>query len=106
MLSSAAVPFAAAASEADALKDARAVQTAERKETGRPAYSPGHGVNFKPSDPVFVKSALTVDFTYRNASVTLPLFRGDFDPQGRLGGFGNQLTHGCVAHGIAVHLLS
>jgi hypothetical protein len=76
MLSSAAVPFAAAASEAEALNDASAIQTAESKETGQPAYSPGHGVNFKPSDHVFVKSALAVDFTYRNASVTLPLFRG------------------------------
>ena len=51
-------------------------QTAESKETGHPAYSPGHGVNFKLSDHVFVKSALAVDFTYRKASVTLPLFRG------------------------------
>jgi len=76
MLSTAAVPLATAASEAEALKDASAIQTAESKETGQPAYSPGHGVNFKPSAHVFVKSALAVDFTYRNASVTLPLFRG------------------------------
>jgi hypothetical protein len=82
MLSSASVPVAAAASEAQALKDASAIQTTESKETGRPAYSPGHGVNFKPSDHVFVKSALAVDFTYRNASVTLPLFRG-LSPQGK-----------------------
>jgi hypothetical protein len=82
MLSSAAVPFAAAASEAEALKDSRSIQTAESKERGRPAYSPGHGVNFKSSDHVFVKSALAVDFTYRNASVTLPLFRG-LSPQGK-----------------------
>jgi len=76
MLSTAAVPLATAASEAEALKDASAIQTAESKETGQPAYSPGHGVNFKPSAHVFVKSALAVDFTYRNATVTLPLFRG------------------------------
>src|SRR6516164_665715 len=82
MFSSAAVPFAAAASEAGALKEARAIQTAESKETGQPAYSPGHGVNFKPSDHVFVKSALAVDFSYRNASVTLPLFRG-LSPPGK-----------------------
>ena len=82
MLSSAGVPFAAAASEAEALKDASAIQAAESKEAGQPAYSPGHGVNFKPSDHVFVKSALAVDFTYRNASVTLPLFRG-LSPQGK-----------------------
>ena len=82
MLSSSAVPFAAAASEADALKDASAIQTAKSREAGRPAYSPGHGVNFKPSDHVFVKSALAVDFTYRDASATLPLFRG-LSPQGK-----------------------
>jgi hypothetical protein len=52
------------------------VDTADDRETGRPAYSPGHGVNFKHSDHVFVKSALTVDFTYRDASAALPLFRG------------------------------
>src|SRR5215472_2027852 len=82
MLSTVAVPFAAAASEAEALKDARAIQTTETKESGRAAYSPGHGINFKPSDHVFVKSALAIDFTYRNASVTLPLFRG-LSPQGK-----------------------
>jgi hypothetical protein len=76
MLSSAVTPFALAASEVQALKDASAIQAAESRESERPAYSPGHGVNFKPSDHVFVKSALAVDFTYRNASVTLPLFRG------------------------------
>ena len=82
MLSSAAVPFVAAASEAETLKDASAIQTAESKETGQPAYSPGHGVNFKASDHIFVKSALAVDFSYRNASVTLPLFRG-LSPHGK-----------------------
>lgn len=76
ILSSAAAPFAVGASEAGALNDASAIQTAKSKETGQPAYSPGHGVNFKPSDHVFVKSALALDFAYRNASVTLPLFRG------------------------------
>ena len=82
MLARVAAPSAATASEAEALKDASAIQTTESKETGRPAYSPGHGVNFKPSDHVFVKSALAVDFTYRTASVTLPLFRG-LSPQGK-----------------------
>jgi hypothetical protein len=82
MLSSAAAPFAAAASEADALKEASALLTTESKESERPAYSPGHGINFKTSDHVFVKSALAVDFTYRDASVTLPLFRG-LSPQGK-----------------------
>jgi hypothetical protein len=82
MLSSAATPIAAAASEAGMLKEASAILAAESKQSGRPAYSPGHGVNFKPSDRVFVKSALAVDFTYRDASVTLPLFRG-LSPQGK-----------------------
>jgi hypothetical protein len=82
MLSCAAASIAAAASEAGTLKEASAILAAESKESGRPAYSPGHGVNFKPSDHVFVKSALAVDFTYRDASVTLPLFRG-LSPQGK-----------------------
>jgi hypothetical protein len=82
MLSCAAAPIAAAApSEANALKEARAILTGESMETERPPYRPGHGVNFNPSDHVFVKSALAVDFAYRNASVTLPLFRG-LSPQG------------------------
>jgi len=82
MLASAAAPFAAAAPEAKALKEARAILTAESMETERPPYRPGHGVNFNPSDHVFVRSALAVDFAYRNASVTLPLFRG-LSPQGK-----------------------
>ena len=56
--------------------EASSILAAEAKASGRPAYGPGHGVNFKPSDHVFVKSALAVDFTYRSASVTLPLFQG------------------------------
>jgi hypothetical protein len=82
MLSSAVMPFAVAASNDDALKEASALQAAESKESGKLAYSPGHGVNFKPSDHVFVKSALAIDFTYRTASVTLPLFRG-LSPSGK-----------------------
>ena len=76
MLSCAAAPLAVAASEPLALKEARAILTAESMETERPPYRPGHGVNFNPSDHVFIKSALAVDFAYRNASATLPLFRG------------------------------
>ena len=82
LLSSAAAPLAVAASEADALKEAAAIQNAESKEIEGPVYSPGHGVNFKSSDHVYVKSALAVDFTYRNATVTLPLFRG-LSPDGK-----------------------
>ena len=62
VLSSVAMPFAAAASQSDALKDASAILAAEGTESERPAYSPGHGVKFKPSDHVFVKSALTEAF--------------------------------------------
>ncbi len=76
MLSCAAAPLAVAAPEPHALKEARAILTAESMETERPPYRPGHGVNFNPSDHVFIKSALAVDFAYRNASATLPLFRG------------------------------
>jgi hypothetical protein len=75
-LSCVAAPLAVAASEANALKEARAILTAESMETERAPYRPGHGVNFNPSDHVFIKSALGIDFAYRNASVTLPLFRG------------------------------
>jgi hypothetical protein len=82
MLSCAAAPIAAAASQASMLKEANAILASESKETERPSYSPGHGVNFKPSDHVFVKSALAVDFTYRDASATLPLFRG-LSPEGK-----------------------
>jgi hypothetical protein len=80
-LSCAPASIAAAAPEAIALREARAILTGESMETERPPYRPGHGVNFNPSDHVFVKSALAVDFAYRNASVTLPLFRG-LSPQG------------------------
>ena len=82
MLSCSPATLASAASEASALKEARALLTGESMETERPAYRPGHGVNFNPSDHVFIKSALAIDFAYRNASVTLPLFRG-LSPQGQ-----------------------
>jgi hypothetical protein len=81
-LSCVAAPLAVAASEVNALKEARAILTAESMETERAPYRPGHGVNFNPSDHVFIKSALGIDFAYRNASVTLPLFRG-LSPQGK-----------------------
>jgi hypothetical protein len=58
------------------MKEAISLLSEGAKESGRPAYSPGHGVAFSPADHVFVKSALAVDFTYRKATVTLPLFRG------------------------------
>lgn len=39
-------------------------------------------MTFKASDHVYIKSALAVDFTYRQASVTLPLYRG-LSPDGK-----------------------
>lgn len=50
-------------------------------ESGRPVYSPARAVKFKKSHNVYLKSALAIDFTYRKANVTLPLFRG-LSPQG------------------------
>ena len=60
----------------DGLAEAEAIQALAAKESGRAAYSPKTAVAFKPSDNVYLKSALAVDFTYRKAQVTLPLFRG------------------------------
>ncbi|MFE1745184.1 hypothetical protein [Coleofasciculus sp. H7-2] len=66
----------APASAQDGMKEANTLQTTAARESGRPAYSPATAVNFKKEDNVFVKSALEVNFTYRAAFVTLPLFRG------------------------------
>ena len=60
----------------DGMKEAETLQMVAARESGRPAYSPSTGVKFKASDNVFVKSALEINFTYRAAFVTLPLFRG------------------------------
>ena len=65
-----------AARDSGAMAEALSLLATESQDSGRPAYSPGHDVAFRSSDHVFVKSALGVDFTYRNATVTLPLFRG------------------------------
>ncbi len=59
-----------------ALAEARSLLTTAAKASGRPAYSAANAVKFKASDNVFLKSALAVDFTYRAATVTLPLFEG------------------------------
>jgi hypothetical protein len=56
--------------------DASALLATEAAESHRPAYAPENGVAFKPSDHVYIQSALAIDFTYRKASVTLPIFRG------------------------------
>ena len=58
------------------LAEMSALQSMAARESGRRAYTPATGVKFKASDNVYVKSALAIDFTYRNAKVTLPLYRG------------------------------
>ena len=67
---------ALAQAESIAMNEANALQTELGKESGHPAYAPGHGVAFKPSDHVYIESAVAIDFTYRKATVTLPLYRG------------------------------
>jgi hypothetical protein len=61
---------------AQAPSEAVALKKFEMRESHRPAYNPDAPSKFKPSDHVFIKSALAVDFTYRKVTVTLPLFRG------------------------------
>ncbi|MGG6240647.1 DUF7482 domain-containing protein [Nodosilinea sp. AN01ver1] len=61
--------------------EANAILAAAARESGRPAYSESTAISFKPSDNVYVKSALAVDFTPNRATVTLPLYRG-LSPQG------------------------
>jgi hypothetical protein len=65
-----------------AMAEARALLNDVARQSGRPAYTPANGVRFKASDNVFVKSALAIDFTYRKANVTLPLFKGT-SPKGQ-----------------------
>ena len=56
--------------------EAEQLRAFEARESHRPAYNPDAPSKFKASDHVFVKSTLAIDFTYRKANVTLPLFRG------------------------------
>lgn len=56
--------------------EAQALLTTAAQESGRASYSPATAVQFKPSDNVYLKSALAVDFTPGKATATLPLFRG------------------------------
>lgn len=60
----------------DGLTEAAALLATAAKESGRASYSASTAVKFKPSDNVYVKSALAVDFTPDKANVTLPLYRG------------------------------
>jgi hypothetical protein len=70
------MPVASSAQSSSASAEASAVLESQAKESGRPVYTPETGVAFKPSDHVYIKSALAIDFTYRHATVTLPIFRG------------------------------
>ena len=56
--------------------EAGEIRAFEARESHRPAYNPDAPSKFKVSDHVYVKSALAIDFTYRKANVTLPLYRG------------------------------
>jgi hypothetical protein len=63
------------------LVEAQALLATAAKESGRPSYSEATAVKFKPSDNVYLKSALAVDFTLGKATATLPLYKG-LSPQG------------------------
>ena len=56
--------------------EATALLTAAAEESGRPVYSEATAVQFSPTDNVYVKSVLAIDFTPGNTEVTLPLYRG------------------------------
>jgi len=64
------------ATPSNGIAEAEALLAKAAQESGRPSYSERTAVAFKPSDNVYVKSALAVDFTYNRATVTLPLYRG------------------------------
>ncbi|MBC7771078.1 MAG: hypothetical protein H7210_01155 [Pyrinomonadaceae bacterium] len=66
----------------DGLIEAKSLLERQVEGTGREVYTPEKAVEFKKSDNVFLKSALAVDFTFRKATVTLPLYRG-LSPDGK-----------------------
>ena len=73
LLATVSVPMIAAA---QAPSEAAELIKMEARESHRAPYNPDAPSKFKATDHVFVQSALAVDFTYRKATVTLPLFRG------------------------------
>lgn len=104
------VPAEVSINERMASLEARSLLHTAARESGRRAYSPATAVQFKKSHNVYLKSALAIDFTYRKANVTLPLYRGlnaqgenvyyiiteasDFDFSRRLGiNFAPKLRH-------------
>lgn len=76
-----AMPETAAGSGSNGMAEALALLAKLSEQSGRPAYSPSTGVRFAARDNVFLKSALAVDFTYRAATATLPVFEG-ISPRG------------------------
>jgi len=65
----------------DRIGEAQSLLTTAAQESGRASYSEQIAVKFKPSDHVYMKSALALDFTPYKANVTLPLYRG-LSPKG------------------------
>ena len=59
-----------------AQSEANALRAFEARESHRPAYDPEAASKFPGSDHIFLRSVLAIDFTYRQATATLPLFRG------------------------------
>lgn len=62
-------------------RESQALLATAAQESGRASYSERTAVKFKPSDNVYLKSALAVNFTPGKATVTLPLYRG-LSPKG------------------------
>jgi hypothetical protein len=75
------VKSASLANLSGGLAEADAILAIAAQESGRPSYTESRAVAFKPSDNVYVKSVLAIDFTPGRATVTLPLYRG-LSPQG------------------------
>jgi len=65
----------------DGMSEAKALLKRQVEGTGREMFTPETAVKFKKSDNVFLKSALAIDFTYRKATVTLPMYKG-MSPKG------------------------
>jgi hypothetical protein len=66
---------------ATARAETGAILAAAARESGRSAYSPERAIVFPDAYNVYLASTLAIDFTYRDASAKLPLYRG-LDPDG------------------------
>ncbi|MBC7805154.1 MAG: hypothetical protein H7145_03285 [Akkermansiaceae bacterium] len=58
------------------ISEAGSLMATASKESGRQPYSAKTAVRFKPSDNVYLKSLLAINFTPGKATATLPLYRG------------------------------